>query len=381
MVKLTDPLGSSEARGSLGGTVYNTWRGIHYARTKVSPANPNSPSRLAARAIAKQVTARWKLINDLQRSWWNDYATSHTLSQWTGSPKRISGFNWFMKANFYRVALSLAIVDTPPIYPAPTGVSSLSAVTSGSSIIVSWSLAPGYLASSQQVDLWLSYPMSTGREPKIQDSKHLAFCPAEDGSYTTPAVVPASYGIFARVIHETDGLCSPWRLVKHTREGISFGSVGPSYPTVGESLLPEVNEWIDPENICALDSSLAECLTPGLHSSDVLSGSHFNFSPPAVCSILGVLARVYFSASVNGSFTAQLRDSSGPIGAAKVVSSDGSGFYWVSFGGSSDKWSAVLSSAIISSDLFGLDLVCYNSDSVADVFSVDAFELTVYYST
>ena len=381
MVKLIDPLGSTEARGRIGGTVYNTWRGISYARVKVTPANPNTAARLAARALAKLCTKRWQTISDLQRSWWNDYAVEHVLSDWRGKPKRISGFNWFMKANFNRVALSLAIVDTPPVDPAPAAVATLSAVTSGNAIAFSWTLPPGYLASSQQIDIWLSYPMSSGRQPKIEDCKHLAFIPAEDGTYTTPALVPASYGIFARVIHETDGLASPWRLVKHTREAITFAEVGPSYPTIGVSLPPGDAYWLLPINITDLDASLVTVELLESEISESLSGSEFGFSPPAVCSILGVLARVYCAESAPGRLTARLRDSSGPIGSSKILDIPYTADEWLSFGSSSDMWGAALTSAILTQSEFGLDLTYSPSDPGTSICYIDAFELTGYYST
>jgi hypothetical protein len=381
MVKLLDPLGSSEARGKIGGLVYNTWRGISYARTKVSPANPNTPARLAARAIAKQVTARWQVISDLQRSWWNDYAWSHLLPDWRGKRKRLTGFNWFMKANFSRLALGLPIVDTPPAAFAPGAVSALTAVTDGNKIVIDWILPPDYTAASQQVDIWITYPMSAGRRPKIQDSKHLAFVPAEDGTFTTPPVLPASYGIFARTVLEENGLSSPWRLVEITREAISYGSVGPSYPTIGESLLPEIFPWDAPENIRALDGSPAYIEIAPLDSSDILSGSHFDFSPPALCSILGVKARVYFPLKTIGLLTAQLRAATGPIGNPKPLACNGDGDVWVEWGSSTDKWGAPLTSAIVAQDAFGLDLVAQNLDVAADLYYADVFELTVYYST
>lgn len=379
MVKLLDPLGSTEARGAIGGTVYNTWRGISYARIKVTPANPNTPARLASRACAKLCTLRWQLISDLHRSWWNDYAVTHTLIDWRGKPKRISGFNWFLKANYFRVSLGLSIVDTPPVSPTPAAVASLVATTAGSTIVIDWTLTPGYTAASQQVDIWLSRPMSSGRNPKLEDSKHLAFVPAEDLTYTTPALPEANYGIFARLIHEESGLCSPWRLVAHSTltSGVLFS--GPKYPTLGISVPPLFLPWADPTNIYLLDSAIAEVSLDDQDDSDHLLGSHFDFPIPLTATIVGVFARAFFLGWNDSIITLQLRDASGLLGDPAVIPHLGTDPAWISAGSASDLWAAALTPAIVNADGFGLDLTVHNDLGDPAAFDVDVLELTVYY--
>lgn len=380
MVKLLDPLGSTEARGGIGGTVYNTWRGISYARIKVTPANPNTPARLASRACAKLCTLRWQLISDLHRSWWNDYALTHTLIDWRGKPKRISGFNWFLKANYFRVSLGLSIVDTPPVSPAPAAVATLSATTAGSTIVIDWTLTPGYLAASQQIDLWLSRPMSPGRNPKIEDSKHLAFVPAEDLTFTTPALTEANYGIFARLIHEESGLCSPWRLVAHSTlsSGVLFS--GPKYPTLGASIPPLFLPWADPTNIYLFDSEVAVVSLDDQDDSDHLFGSHFDFAIPPAATIVGILARAYFVGWSESIITFQLRDASGLLGDPIAIPHVGPAFPWVAAGSASELWAAAPTPAVVNADGFGLDLTVHNDHGEPRDFVIDVLELTVYYT-
>ncbi len=71
MAKITGPLFSLRARGSLGDTlVYARWRGIPYIRTYVIPANPQSLAQIEVRNIFRSLNALWlRSPTDFRAPW------------------------------------------------------------------------------------------------------------------------------------------------------------------------------------------------------------------------------------------------------------------------------------------------------------------------
>ena len=113
MAKCLGPLHSSEARGKVGGLVINSWRGFSTVKAKHAPAQPRSAAQLAARAILVQASRQWQTSAD--QASWNAYATTHTMTDWTNSPKRLTGANWFTM-----LFVRLTRRAQPPLTAAPT---------------------------------------------------------------------------------------------------------------------------------------------------------------------------------------------------------------------------------------------------------------------
>jgi len=91
MARLTGPLFSLDARGSLWHTVvYSAWKGLNYARMRVTPYNPKSAYQQGIRD-----TLTWGVlyftkgdyVADAQKTWWNTYAEGTNMS----------GINRFMR--------------------------------------------------------------------------------------------------------------------------------------------------------------------------------------------------------------------------------------------------------------------------------------------
>ena len=84
MARLTGPLMSLDARGSLFNTiVYSAWKGLNYARMRVKPYNPKSDYQVGVRD-----TMTWGVlyftkgtyIAAAQKTWWNTYAEGTNMS-------------------------------------------------------------------------------------------------------------------------------------------------------------------------------------------------------------------------------------------------------------------------------------------------------------
>lgn len=203
MAKCLGPLHSSEARGKVGGLVINSWRGFSTVKAKHAPAQPRSSKQLAARAIMVQASRAWQSVAD--QASWNAYATTHTMTDWTNSPKRLTGANWFCMLFVRLTRRGQLILPSAPTTVAPDPATSVSLTGTALGFEVDW--APTTVAGIN-AEIWLDGPHSLGRLGSIQKASYNM-----DGDGTVGvanAAVPAAghYTVYLRMIDTGTGLVS-----------------------------------------------------------------------------------------------------------------------------------------------------------------------------
>lgn len=208
MAKLMNPLMSTEARGKVEGTIYNTWRGIRYAKSFTAPAQPRTSKQLQIRAYAVKVIREWAELEESQRTAWNEYAGYHPEIDWTSATKRLTGANWYLRLNTRLLLMGKSTISDPPTDSAPDPVAGLSASSNEQAITLTWT---PYSGTDTTVDIWLVGPHSPGRKPPISRARHSVFAQGESATgVTLSPLTPGTYTIWARAISETSGLASPW---------------------------------------------------------------------------------------------------------------------------------------------------------------------------
>ena len=206
MAKVLSPLGSSEARGALGGRIYNTWRGISTVKDKHAPAQPRSQKQLNVRAINTYLTRYWQLIDQNERDSWNTYATIHTETDGMGSTKRLSGLNWFCRCNTRLLLHAYPAVDTAPVAAAPNSPLAFVAADGVLSSALSWTPTEG---NDIAIIIFVFGPHSKGRLGKFQQAKFVTAASGEFGETSLINLLPGRYSVFAAMMSETNGLMSP----------------------------------------------------------------------------------------------------------------------------------------------------------------------------
>jgi hypothetical protein len=123
MAKLTGPLLSFGARGSVGKTlVAAKWRGIAYARQHVIPANPQTVAQQATRTLFAELREMWKLAPAEIYNTWNAFAQGRPflgVNKWVGENIRVT----LGEADFNNIIFSPgAKGGVPPVsFAAVTG--------------------------------------------------------------------------------------------------------------------------------------------------------------------------------------------------------------------------------------------------------------------
>jgi len=208
MAKVVSPLHSVEARGRMGGIVFNTWHGISYAKAHSGPNQPNSAAQLAARSRLVTIGAAWRDLTQVQRDAWAVYADSHLESDWTGVPKRLTGQNWYIRCNVQLARMGQAAIDVPPAVAAPDAIVGWEAALTVADLTVEWT-SP---VATDYIDVWALGPVSTGVDPKFQHATNYDLVLASE---VTPliivlAVPDGRWRCWGRVLDVATGLASPW---------------------------------------------------------------------------------------------------------------------------------------------------------------------------
>jgi hypothetical protein len=159
------------------------------------------------RAIALTYVRLWATLTDANRLTWRNYADEHKESDWTGTSRKLSGINWYVRCNTRLADAGITALTSAPSTAAPGCPVGFAATKVGADIKAAWT-AP--VAATLQVDIWVDGPHSAGRATKMSRIKHLVYEPAET---TTPVVIiaaaaPGTYNIYARVLDEATGLTS-----------------------------------------------------------------------------------------------------------------------------------------------------------------------------
>ena len=81
MAKVTAPLLSIGARGTLGKTVtFAAWKGVNYVRQRVIPANPQSTEQTSTRSAFTEASNSWKTAPADFTEVWNSFSTGRPLT-------------------------------------------------------------------------------------------------------------------------------------------------------------------------------------------------------------------------------------------------------------------------------------------------------------
>jgi len=198
MAKLTGPLNSVEARGKLGGLVYNTWRGISYVRTKVTPETKPPGLREEMMAYTIAAARRWATLTDSERATWYDFSLAHVSPDWTGNDLRLTGYHWYVRINV-RTRWHIGLwQDTPPDHVSICGPIYPWSRYDEPLIEVFWTAPESLPDYYYIVELWITGPLSAGRSATIKDAKFFDFRALSEVYCPIPYPLPGTYSIFTR---------------------------------------------------------------------------------------------------------------------------------------------------------------------------------------
>lgn len=122
MAKLLFTAVVADMRNKLNGTVFSKNRYGAYARTKVTPVNPQTTAQQAARNRLATNSQAWRGLTEIQRDSWTGAAPQFPMRDIFGNSKILSGSALYVKLNN-----NLNVIGLPPIAtsPSPTEIPAL----------------------------------------------------------------------------------------------------------------------------------------------------------------------------------------------------------------------------------------------------------------
>lgn len=215
MAIVTQPLGSAEARGSVGGLTYNTWRGKRTVKTRSGPTAEPSEKMLEMIGYAQLANAEWKALTDEQRAAWRDWAAIQREPHWTGQDKRLTGHNWFVRLFVRQTLIFETPADTPPNYTIPHHLVLTALADVAGTLGLFWSYVPWADDADYYVQIYLTAPLSAGRNATLHDAQRNTEVTYTGGSAGLIPTAPGTFTAFARLLHVT-GLASSWQSIRTT---------------------------------------------------------------------------------------------------------------------------------------------------------------------
>lgn len=150
-----------DGRGKLGGHVLSKNRTGAYARTKVTPVNPQTSFQLAARTLLTALSQSWAGLTQAQRNAWNGAVAAFSRTNIFGDIVNPTGKNLFT-----RLGINVSLSGGHPATDPPL-VTSAGDVTAGTVVAVNGgakSVAYTSVDSPAYVQVWVTPPQSVGRK-------------------------------------------------------------------------------------------------------------------------------------------------------------------------------------------------------------------------
>lgn len=206
MARVKNPLGSEQARGAKGQTVFMGWRGIQTARARVAPTNPRTRAQLEARSKLTALSRAWGVLSQANAALWNAYAKNLTLTDSLGQSYNPSGINAFVRVNNLRwlVYGTSAPNSTPPATTPTAQVSSISqeAGAGPGELIFNFDFS-GTPAANSRIQIMLTGGSnSPNRNPAASEYRFRTYALASAGSVEILNLTPGAwYGVAIRYVN------------------------------------------------------------------------------------------------------------------------------------------------------------------------------------
>ena len=119
-----------DIRGKVAGTVFSKNRGGAYARTKVTPSNPQTSAQNLVRSRLTGFSQGWRGLTQSARDAWNAAVASFPRTNVFGNSKILSGHQLYIGLNSQLEAAGQSSIGTPPV---PVGAPAVLTVSGSAS--------------------------------------------------------------------------------------------------------------------------------------------------------------------------------------------------------------------------------------------------------
>lgn len=106
--------GISGIKGRIGSTIYSGSGSNSHIRSRSYSRNRFRTGHSTSFNIISSLSSSWRNLTPSQQSAWQSYSNHFTSGNRFGQSTRLSGYNMYQRINYYRLVLSLSILEDPP---------------------------------------------------------------------------------------------------------------------------------------------------------------------------------------------------------------------------------------------------------------------------
>lgn len=132
----------ADMRNKIAGTVFSRNRAGAFARTKVTPVNPQTTYQTGSRSRFTGWSQGWRGLTDAQRSSWNDATTSYPKTDQFGNIYYLTGAQLYQSLNNTLQVVSGTALTEPPVPDSVEAITSASFTMANGTPAASLTFAP-----------------------------------------------------------------------------------------------------------------------------------------------------------------------------------------------------------------------------------------------
>lgn len=179
--------GATDGRGKINGHVASKNRSGAYARTKVTPTNPQTSFQLAARNLLTSLSQAWRSLTQAQRNAWNAAVADFAKTDIFGDLRNPTGKNLYTRLNINLSNVGQALISVPPL---PSGGGSVIAGALTIDDTTGFDVAYSGATDGHKIQVWATPGVSPGKEFLKNDYRLVA---TFDGAAVSPYDFSAAY--------------------------------------------------------------------------------------------------------------------------------------------------------------------------------------------
>lgn len=162
-----------DGRGKIGGHVASKNRAGSYLRTKVTPANAQTPFQTSVRNLFTSFSQGWRALTQAQRNAWNAAVSNFARTDIFGDIRNPSGLNLYQRLNNVLGSVGVAAIDTPPL---PSSVENviLTAITAAVAVPAMTVVFAPTIPANTAVKVFATPPMSAGKSYVKSDYRQIS---------------------------------------------------------------------------------------------------------------------------------------------------------------------------------------------------------------
>lgn len=185
----------SDTRGSVGGITFSRGRSGSVLKTKANPILKQTASTQPVRASLATLSQRWfAVLTQMQRAAWIALAAVNPILDVFGNTHVLTGQQFYIRVNQYRMQAGHVYIDDAPIDQAVTALLSMTlAATAPATLAITFTATP--LAIDHRLYIFASPSLSPGRVATKKDMKFIGVSPLGQASpYAAGAQYTARFG-------------------------------------------------------------------------------------------------------------------------------------------------------------------------------------------